>query len=40
VSPTQRVTAEYQLTDAISLIGSQDERGAYGFDVRFSLSFR
>ncbi len=39
-SPTQRVTAEYQLTDAISLIGSQDERGAFGFDVRFSLSFR
>jgi autotransporter translocation and assembly factor TamB len=38
-APTQRVTAEYQLTDAISLLGSQDERGAYGFDVRFSLSF-
>ncbi len=38
-SPTQRVNAEYRLTDAISLIGSQDERGAYSFDVRFSLSF-
>jgi len=38
-SPTQRVNAEYQLTDAISLVGRQDEGGAYSFDVRFSFSF-
>ncbi|MBI2461364.1 MAG: translocation/assembly module TamB domain-containing protein [Candidatus Rokubacteria bacterium] len=39
-TPTQRLAVEYRLTDQISLIGSQDERGIYGFDVKFSLSFR
>lgn len=39
-TPTQRINVEYQLTDYIFLVGSQDEGGSYNFDIKFNFSFR